>query len=240
MSVQDPGSGAARSEAGLDERAVADYLRRHPDFFERHVGLLALLRVPHPCGGAVSLIERQVAVLREQNRHLSRKLTELVNTARDNERLSAEMHRLALGLMEAEGFGAVVARVREALAESFGAELAVMRLVRLPGEGGSVEDGFVGLLDMDEPDTAAAFEGFLKGRRPVCGRLRPEQVSLLYGERAGAVASGALVYLGEHSHYGVLAIGSRDRHRFHPAMGTVFLSQLGALVSRALRPYLGP
>ena len=93
---------------------------------------------------------------------------------------------------------------------------------------------------MDEPDTAAAFEGFLKGRRPVCGRLRPEQVSLLYGERAGAVASGALVYLGEHSHYGVLAIGSRDRHRFHPAMGTVFLSQLGALVSRALRPFLGP
>ncbi len=239
MSMHERGGEAARTEAGLDERTVADYLRRHPDFFERHIGLLALLKVPHPCGGAVSLIERQVSVLREQNRHLSRKLTELVSTARDNERLSAEMHRLALALMEAEGFGAVTARVREALAESFGAEQAVMRLVRLPG-GSAVEDGFVGLLDMDEPETAKAFEAFLRGRRPVCGRLKAEQVALLFGERAEAVASGAMIYLGEHSHYGVLAIGSRDRHRFHPGMGTVFLTQLGALVSRALRPHLGP
>lgn len=240
MSSREPSGGAARDEAGLDERAVADYLRRHPDFFERHVGLLALLRVPHPCGGAVSLIERQVSVLREQNRHLSRKLTELVNTARDNERLSTEIHRLALGLMEAEGFGAVAARVREVLSESFGAELAVMRLVRLPEESARLEDGFVGVLDLDDPEVERAFAAFLKGRRPMCGRLKAEQVTLLFGDRAESVASGALVYLGEHSHYGVLAIGSRSRDRFHPGMGTVFLGQLGALVSRALRPFLGP
>ena len=52
---------------GLAEREVADFLRRHPDFFERHLALLTELVVPHSGRtGAVSLLERQVTVLRDQ------------------------------------------------------------------------------------------------------------------------------------------------------------------------------
>ena len=52
---------------GLDENEVADFLRTHPDFFERHLALLTELVVPHSSrGGAVSLLERQVGVLRDQ------------------------------------------------------------------------------------------------------------------------------------------------------------------------------
>ena len=58
------------------------FLQAHPDFFITHTHLLADLVVPHESGGAVSLIERQVAVLRDQNRQVRRELADLVQIAR--------------------------------------------------------------------------------------------------------------------------------------------------------------
>ncbi len=63
------------------EADVAEYLRSHPDFFERHSGLLLGLKLPHPTGaGAVSLMERQVAVLRQHNADLDRQFQAVRDT----------------------------------------------------------------------------------------------------------------------------------------------------------------
>ena len=67
----------------LTETSVEDYLKERPGFFERRPQLLATMKVQHPTTGqTVSLIERQVALLREQNRGLEEKLMELVEIAR--------------------------------------------------------------------------------------------------------------------------------------------------------------
>ena len=51
----------------VEEQAVVQYLQHNPDFFERHPQLLARLRLPHPRGGStISLVERQIEVLREK------------------------------------------------------------------------------------------------------------------------------------------------------------------------------
>jgi homoaconitase/3-isopropylmalate dehydratase large subunit len=48
-----------------EEAGIADYLEKHPEFFERNLAVLARLRLPHLRGGTtVSLVERQVEVLR--------------------------------------------------------------------------------------------------------------------------------------------------------------------------------
>ncbi|MES9871125.1 MAG: DUF484 family protein, partial [Sedimenticola sp.] len=49
------------------EQLVIDYLKSNADFFERNQDLLKELELSHSSGGAVSLIERQVQSLREQN-----------------------------------------------------------------------------------------------------------------------------------------------------------------------------
>ena len=84
----------------LADESVVDYLLGHPDFFEAHAELLSKLKVPHPTGTAVSLIERQVEVLRGQNRQLERKLVDLIEVARANDTLIERIHRLALALLE--------------------------------------------------------------------------------------------------------------------------------------------
>ena len=73
----------ARGLAAVDteEESIAGYLQRNPEFFERHQAVLARLKLPHSRGGStISLVERQIEVLREKLAGLENKLSELVKT----------------------------------------------------------------------------------------------------------------------------------------------------------------
>src|SRR3569623_3705821 len=85
----------------MQDHLIADYLRNHPEFFITHSRLLAEVRVPHLAHGAVSLIERQLTVLRDQKLELKRQLQALVQVARDNDRLNARIQHITLGLQDA-------------------------------------------------------------------------------------------------------------------------------------------
>ncbi|MGB5292560.1 MAG: DUF484 family protein, partial [Lysobacterales bacterium] len=52
------------------EEVVSKYLRQNPDFLEKQPALLKHLELSHASGPAVSLIERQVQYLRQQNEAL--------------------------------------------------------------------------------------------------------------------------------------------------------------------------
>ena len=49
----------------LEAAAIAAYLETHPDFFVDHEELLPALRIPHQRGYTVSLVERQMTILRD-------------------------------------------------------------------------------------------------------------------------------------------------------------------------------
>src|ERR1700680_3535932 len=89
----------------LNAPRVAEYLQTYPDFFERNSPLLIKLRLPHlrDVGATVSLVERQVEVLRERNQSLERKLKELVDVARGNDALAGRIHRLRQGVSRGQG-----------------------------------------------------------------------------------------------------------------------------------------
>ena len=227
--------GSSSSAAVVSDEQVERYLREHPEFFNDHLALVASLRVPHAAGPAVSLIERQVTVLRDQNQQYKRKLMELVQVGRDNDNLHRNLHLLTLALMRADSLGDVIERVHGHLRDDFKADAVALRLAGLP-VGFRTETC---TLPLEPGDAAlAAFAPFFRAVRPVCGELKPEQSVFLYGDQAEAIASTALVPLGIEAELGMLAIGSHDDHRFHPAMDTLFLRCLGELVACALTPYL--
>jgi len=221
----------------LEEKSVADYLRDNPDFFQNNASLLATLEIPHACGPAVSLVEHQVKVLRDQNRQLKRKLMDLVHVARDNNRLNERMHQLTLGLINTSSLVALLDTLREHLQGEFKADTVTLRLASLP-EAQARECG----VDLYDPAAAelAHFDSFFKSCRPPCGRFKAEQLQYLFGDQAEAIESVALVPLGHRSTYGLLAIGSQDASRFHPGMGTLFLTHLGELIGLLLTRYLDP
>ena len=219
----------------LEEKSVADYLRDNPDFFLNNTSLLAALQVPHAVGPAVSLVEHQVKVLRDQNSQLKRKLMDLVHVARDNNRLNERMHQLTLGLINATSLEALLDTLRENLLVEFKADTVTLRLAGLPEA--RARECAVDLFDTDSNELNH-FEAFLKSSRPQCGRFKQEQLQYLFGDQAQAIESVALIPLGPKISLGLLAIGSREASRFHPGMGTLFLTHLGELTGLLLADHL--
>ena len=219
----------------LEEKAVADYLRDNPEFFLNNTSLLATLQVPHSFDGAVSLVEHQVRVLRDQNHQLKRKLMDLVHVARDNNRLNERMHQLTLGLISSGTLEALLDTLREHLQGEFSADTVTIRLAGIPEA--RARECAIDMFSTDDPQLEH-FESFYKTCRPQCGRFKPEQLDYVFGDQAQAVESAALRPLGKKGHIGLLAIGSQEGNRFHPGMGTLFLTHLGELLDLLLTPYL--
>src|SRR4051795_3018882 len=94
----------ARGVAAVEteEESVAAYLQNNPDFFERHHAVLARLRLPHARGGStISLVERQIEVLREKHAAVEGKLADLVRVARGNDVIAEKLHRFTRRLLAA-------------------------------------------------------------------------------------------------------------------------------------------
>ncbi len=224
-------------EEELSEQAVCDYLAAHPDFFERNAKVLGNLRVPHEAGGTVSLVERQVSMLRQKEVKLERQLKELIQVARDNDVLAAKIHKLAIHLLAADGLNATVAAVEEAMRSGFDADQAVLVLFGNPDSFDDVDAGRFFRVVQREDEALGPFATFLKGSGPRCGQVRDAQRNFLFKSDAEDIGSVALVPLGAKASIGFLAIGSVDSNRFHPGMSIDFLTRVGDLITGALNRY---
>ena len=212
---------------GADE--VESYLRDNPDFFQDRDALLEDIRVPHVCGDAVSLVEKQITVLRISNRKVQRQLDDIVEIARTNDALYLRLHRLTLALLSANSLEDALAGLQWALHECFQADVAVVRLLE-PWFECPVADLFAN----DALRSSDAITSLLASGKPDYGRVDPLLTRQLFGERADEVASCALLPLQHAGLKGVLAIGSASPDRFHAGMGAAFLMQLSDIVAARL------
>jgi uncharacterized protein YigA (DUF484 family) len=222
------------------EREIVRYLRDNPDFFERHLDLLADMLLPHQPQGAVSLIERQVSVLRDQKHDLKHRLQQLTDHARQNEDLSTRLNKLILDLLDADDFDDLLTLIQERLKSDFDADAVVIRLFN--NSNAPALKAHPDIMDWSEP-AMGAFEKVIDGRKPVCGSLKPGQLDALFSDYADAVRSAALIPLVQSESskqcVGLLAIGSQDPQRFRANMGTLFLSHLSHVLTRILKLHLG-
>jgi len=220
----------------LSDSEVANYLQTHPDFFERHAPLLMKLRLPHmrDGGGTVSLVERQVEVLRERNQSLERKLKEFIDVARGNDVLADRIHRMSQRLIRARDLAETVGAIETSLREDFDAMHAV--LVLFTPEAAALEaqaPRFLRAALASSPELRT-FDTLLQSGKPRCGRIRDIQRDYLFGKDAVEIGSAALTPLGPKGALGILAIGASDADRFHPGISTEFLSRIGELAAYAL------
>ena len=209
-------------EEELSEQAVHDYLAAHPDFFEQHGSLLTNLSLPHVTGGAVSLVERQVSVLRQKDIRLENQLKELIKVARANDLLSAKIHELTLQLFAATDLKSTVMALEEGMRSGFGAEHAVLVVFGNPDAFEDIDAGRFFRVEEKGSAALSPFKTFLRGNAARCGQIRDAQREFLFHEDADEVGSAALIPLSDGKDIGFLAIGSADADRFHPGMSIDF------------------
>lgn len=211
------------------EARVVDYLKQHPNFLGQHPEVFSILDIPHDSGSAVSLVERQLKVLREQSNSYREQLEQLVQIARENDNLSHRLHRLTLSLIEAGGFDEVLNTLQDALRDQFNADAVELKLF-----SNSDLDAHAGEL------VPALFSDFMSKGRPSCGKISDAQLEYLFGDLATDTVSVALIPISSISLSGILAIGSQDNSRFDSGQSVDFLIQLGELVSQILQSVSGP
>lgn len=223
------------ADGELDASAVADFLQRQPEFLSQHPDVLAAQHVPHrPGHGVTSLIERQVQVLRERNEQLEARLAEILRAGRENERVGNRLIELACSLLEADSLDAVIALVRDTLLGEFSADVVWIRLLDRDG-GDAAERDPERFIVPDAPEIAGLADCLSSGQ-PQCGRIDPDTLARIFapGDPAQAPASAAVIPLTAARPLGLMVLGSHQPDHFHPAAGTHFLGQLGALVTAAV------
>lgn len=212
---------------------IAAYLKLHPDFFLKRPDLLMDLEVAHPAGGAVSLLERQVSVLRERNMDMRHRLNNLLDNARTNDHLFEQTKQLVLKLIEAQNIDQMTDAFVHSLQHDFQIDFASLVLIGNPSAHRGVRTRIVSLGEAREQ-----IDGLLKSSKAICGVLRPEEVRFLFPDHNRQVGSAAVVPLSHGYPLGVLAIASTDAGYFRSSMGTLFLGYIAEVLNRLLPRHL--
>jgi uncharacterized protein YigA (DUF484 family) len=230
MSASNEQAGTAQATGvELNDELVREYLKNHDDFLQRNPDMMDYLHISHASGSAVSLVEKQVSVLRERNVDMRHRLNALTGNARDNDKLYEQTRALVLKLLEADSIDTLYRTFMDAMANEFQVEHACMILY---GDNGSAGDCRVETRESAKNEIGALF----RGHKAVCGTLRKEELSYLFPD-AGAVGSAALMPLLNSEQLGLIAVGSSDGSRYDSEMGTLFLSHIADVVVRLL-PHL--
>ncbi len=216
-----------------DEQQVVDYLMENPGFFLQNSLLLNDLEIPHEAGGAVSLVERQVSVLRERNNHFEEKLREMVDAVHDNQRLHVSLHRLAVNLFDAYSMDDILGVVDDELRHKLGTDFVYFRLHSDEIIAADNESSHTYVEKDDE--VLQAFSILIEKSRIQCGHFTDEQMSQLFMGDADEVESAAIIPISNNGIFGLIALGSKDAQRYHAGMGTDFLSSLADLIGAAMR-----
>ena len=211
----------------LSAHEVAVWLRRHPKFLAQYPDLTLSLVVPREEGPAASLASYQLEVLRDKNRELTRRLNELYANALDNERLTIRTHQLAMALMRANTAADTVRAMVACLSEDFQGD--AVRVVLFTAVEDLTPDWLQILSARDK--RLVPFRDCLASSDPICGRLNPDKMPLLFGEEHGNAQSVALIPM---PGTGLIAVGSSDGNRFFPGMGTLFLLLMGEIFVAAM------
>ncbi|MGH8548112.1 MAG: DUF484 family protein [Methylococcales bacterium] len=219
---------------GISPEQVRAYLANHPDFFTGHEELLEILSLPHPSGSAVSLIERQLAKVREKNKILEQQLDNLVQIARDNDQLFQKLHRLTLALMDAGDLESAIAGLQSVLYDQFKADFVSVRIFQNHRTSALAE-----LFVPVEDGRLASFRKIVDSGQPKCGQPSPEHAEFLFGDNADLIRSCAIIPFFAANVIGLLGIGSHNAKRFSPTMGHLFLSRIGEILGYRLDSMLG-
>jgi uncharacterized protein YigA (DUF484 family) len=208
---------------------VRDYLIDHPNFFEENPDVLEAINVSHDTGKAISLVERQITIMRDKNKALSGQVEQFMVTAKNNDQLLTKTNQLVLKLIQAEDLNSLVEALDVSLKNDFNTEFYSLTLI---DKGLFTYKTTANLVS--EEDAKSKISSLLSTKKAVSGVLQEEQVNFLFEQSASSVASAIALPLHSSEPLGILALGSSDAGFYSHDIGTVFIDYIGALLNELI------
>jgi len=228
--TQNAESAATDNNEELSVEQVADYLRDHPDFFAEQDELLAGLTLTHESGKAISLLERQVTVLREQGIDARQKLNNLLENARNNDQLFDTTRNLVLALLRAENVTDIASVTQDQLANHTSIDACEIILIEHPRLNSSPATRTESVAKLRKD-----FADVFRLKRTHCGAIDPAQIAYLFPGSEEVIRSTALCPVMSNSEVlALLAFGNREENYFNVNLDTLFLDFIGHVVGAVL------
>lgn len=225
----------AATDTAPDEQQVAGFLQATPDFFLRHAQLLPHMEVPHDNGSAVSLVERQMTLLREENAALRQQLDEQHEQGIRNDRSQKRLHEIVKSILNATDINIALQDLQDSLASLFQLEYSQVRLFadsKHPLE--NVERRYV----HHSLSARKSLDDFTPSNTPVCSALNINQLRRIFADDADQVASNVFIPLRKDLLYGFIALGSHEEGRYTADMKTDYLQRVSELVAISLARFI--
>ena len=230
MSPTTPKNSMNNPSQALDSDSVTAFLRAHPDFLAQHPDLLTSLSLPHATGGkTVSLIERQIDVLREKNRALEFQLAALIRNAQENDAIANKLQSFTRNLLIARDTAKIPETVEQSLRSLFSVPQTALRVWEV--------DEAYQAIDAATPVEVEVITLANSMKTPYCGPNSEFLAAAWLVDGGTSARSIALIPLrigASPNAFGMLVLGSADASRFTPEMGTAFLERIGEITSAAL------
>ena len=218
------------SASRLTEEQVVAYLRNNSDFFIRQEDLLADLSLPHESGKAISLLEKQVTILRDRGIEARHKLNDLLKNARNNDNLFETTRRLVLSLMRSGNVTEIAEVTRNQLFKHDNIDACQIILVEHPDLNVSQ------LIKVESLEKLKNdFNDVFRLKRTHCGAVTEEHLAYLFPDSDQKILSTALCPVISNSEIlALLAFGNRTENYFNVNLDTLFLDFIGHVVGAAL------
>lgn len=232
-----PRSDRAQLASAIDASQVKAYLRAHPEFLLDHPDAIESLAPPGRNDGD-NVHDLQQFMLRRLNGEVGRlkaQQRKLLEAGRANQAVQAQVHNAALAIVEARSFEHLIHIVTTDLAQILDVDVVTICVEASPEKTpGRVRTAGVYVLEAHGVDSRIG-----QGREVMLANDVPAD-PVVFGPGAGLVRSQALARLhcSRRSPAGLLALGARDAHKFHPDQGTEMLLFLAGLLGRTIRGWL--
>jgi len=217
----------------LIDKDVAAYLLANPDFFVDRDRLLLKIQVPHKNKGTISLVEKQLDVIRDQQKKARRQLSEFVENAERNKEIFDKSRKLILSLMAAKESTKFFAALEKGLKRDFGCKANSLVVFGKPKQ----INHFTSRITAESARKYVG--GLMQSKVPTLGPLRPREQDFLFGDQSEKVKSAAVLTIrNKNKHLGMLAIGSNNIEYFTPDMDALFINFIAETLGKLLPQHL--
>lgn len=214
----------------LSAEDVASYLKSHPDFFIEQEDLLADLSLPHESGKAISLLERQVTILRDRGIDARQKLNNLLENARNNDQLFDTTRNLVLALLRAKDVTEIADVAQDQLSNQTNIDSCEVILV--DKKGLKTADS---VRTESEEILKKQFADVFRLKRTHCGAITEKQTQYLFPTQGNGIKSTALCpVICSGDILALIAFGNKSDNYFNVNLDTLFLDFIGHVIGAVL------
>lgn len=220
----------AQSSGELSAEEVASYLKANPEFFIEQEELLADLSLPHESGKAISLLERQVTILRDRGADARQKLNSLLENARSNDQLFDTTRNLVLALLRAKNATEISDVAQDQLSNQ--SNIDSCEVILVDKKGLEAADS---VRTESEDILKKQFADVFRLKRTHCGPISEEQIQYLFPAQGNNIKSTALCpVISNGDILALIAFGNQSDNYFNVNLDTLFLDFIGHVVGAVL------